>query len=100
IRDLYVTGVQTCALPISEIVPDYSLSINEVFVKASTALAISGAGKLILLLGGIGWARCQPNLPSWAIDWTCLPPIYPRGGASIRSEERRVGKGWITIRRR
>ena len=68
----------------AKIVPNYELSINEVFVDASTVLATSGAGKLILLLGGIGWARCQPNLPSWAIDWTSLPPLYPRGNASIQ----------------
>ena len=68
----------------TNIIPDYRLSINSVFVNASIALATSGARKIILLLGGNGWARRRSNLPSWVIDWTSLPSIYPSGHASIK----------------
>src|SRR3712207_4236935 len=71
IRDIGVTGVQTCALPIwpKEI---YKIALTEAIVE--------------MVKAGIGVAV----LPNWIIK-----PYLPLGGMvaiPIRSEERRVGK--------
>src|SRR5438874_11441891 len=64
IRDLYVTGVQTCALPIS---PE-GFKLNTAMVSASS-----------LKPSGASFAQ-SPNPTHWSRSIT------------IRSEERRVGK--------
>src|SRR5690606_39958870 len=75
IRDFHVTGVQTCALPISR-------------CRASTWPATR-------------WPRWWPDWswgPRWRGCWTAWPLSAVSGGASSsrawpgRSEERRVGK--------
>src|SRR2546430_12596657 len=78
IRDLTVTGVQTCALPISR--PNILISFR--FVTAC---------------GRVGW---QPTLPGTSLNRTGLLNFVPDGldqfvvevDVDLRSEERRVGK--------
>src|SRR5690606_39635041 len=84
IRDFHVTGVQTCALPISSQlerpVRSRAISIDSSIRKAITMRVVSGiqpTGSLHLgnYLGAIrNWVRMQD--------------------AMGRSEERRVGKEW------
>src|SRR5688572_31386526 len=78
IRDLTVTGVQTCALPIS-FVSGLSLSVGA-FVQARTG----GPRRLARV-------KVPAFLPRW---WEISPGRY----TPVRSEERRVGKerraGW------
>src|SRR5204862_3431357 len=73
IRDLYVTGVQTCALPIYHLHP--------LFGRGRRA----DAG---------GWPRLRPRicLEHWCCIWR-RPALRCRGPRR-RSEERRVGKEW------
>src|SRR5690606_40003757 len=81
IRDFHVTGVQTCALPISLSLPVYALAIAQGVIAAIVTAAFGFSrpwiiGQLVapplLFLGN------RLNVPDW---------VFPR------SEERRVGKG-------
>jgi hypothetical protein len=94
----------------ASIVANYKLSTREVFVNVSTIIATSGDSRLIFFLAGIGWPRGEPNLPSWTIDWTSLPPLYPAGRASLetlsryrahraRSEELATSRKFISLDR-
>src|SRR5699024_11980571 len=93
IRDRNVTGVQTCALPIS------------IGVNLLAAIAI-----VIALIPGVGWAWCGPILGLLFLisiwEWWLIgrqvraigyiertDDLLIRRGI-LRSEERRVGKGW------
>src|SRR5690606_39666817 len=91
IRDFHVTGVQTCALPISA-----GLSVAT-HIKTSLApgsrivadyLAAAGLLEPLACLGfdlvGFGCTTCVGN----------SGPLDPAVEAAIRSEERRVGKEW------
>jgi hypothetical protein len=90
---------------LSEIIltADYRLSITDVFIDVSLALATSGVEHILLLLSGIGWAhaaaRCQSNnnLPSWAIDWAFRHPFYPRGRISVERIARIYQAHWATF---
>src|SRR5690349_22179775 len=74
IRDLYVTGVQTCALPIFE------LAVSEtrraaVDLGLAFGIAVIAA---VILVTGLTVAFAAALAPAFGADW--------------RSEERRVGK--------
>src|SRR5690554_8107666 len=76
IRDLYVTGVQTCALPI---------------LLALVLLLPAAAQTTTLFASALASAdsKAEPRLPS--------PPrlmLTTRAPFAIRSEERRVAKEW------
>src|SRR5207237_4180133 len=81
IRDSSVTGVQTCALPISHLEPELA----------------AGALASRLLRTSLGAAVCAPlavDEPVIALLW-----LSPKRGDEAwtdedRSEERRVGKEW------
>src|SRR5206468_8692090 len=79
IRDLIVTGVQTCALPISAAAPDAVL------------LPKPGAGADIVRVGeALAKAGAPERTRLWAMIET---PLAVLNVAEIaRSEERRVGK--------
>src|SRR5206468_7154262 len=88
IRDLIVTGVQTCALPISA---PYLHSVGNGALAAHFHTVGRGVGKEmrdkaglppIAIMGGEGPAEGGSNLSDEA----------------LRSEERRVGKEWRTRR--
>src|SRR5204862_5601124 len=76
IRDLYVTGVQTCALPIWTSVKSRPRRVN---VRFHENLVPSGAST------PIGRMRTLMRPP---------PRANPHRARRTRSEERRVGKEW------
>src|SRR5204862_5389015 len=89
IRDLYVTGVQTCALPI---------------LAGQTVTITQAANSCVYNLSTTSsWCRCPlTGCRSWTAV-SNVPWITITGGASgtgigtvtySRSEERRVGKEW------
>src|SRR5690349_23413681 len=73
IRDLYVTGVQTCALPIS----------NDPVCSMHTHLALAR-----FVRGDVAGAEAELV----ASAGRAAGLAYPQGPFSLRSEERRVGK--------
>src|SRR5690606_40754166 len=91
IRDFHVTGVQTCALPISLTIPVVSVVSRPNGLPIASTLRPtvnsdeSPSGSVVRLSGG-GWIRSTARSFS--------------GATPIRSEERRVGKecrsGWAT----
>src|SRR2546430_6208100 len=91
IRDLTVTGVQTCALPISITLifaEKGEAAFREMERKEmETALAAEPA---VLAPGG-GWAA-QPGAIDSAKSHALVIYLYTRPETAIRSEERRVGK--------
>ncbi|KAH7124216.1 heterokaryon incompatibility protein-domain-containing protein [Dactylonectria macrodidyma] len=58
---------------------------SNVVGDVSITIATSNENQINLLLGGIGWARCQSDLPSWVVDWTSLSHLYPKGYRSVMS---------------
>src|SRR5256886_4097338 len=79
IRDLTVTGVQTCALPIS----DLGLLVTHLAVRPRS---LRGAGRLDEVRGAPG-RPALGHIPGES--QAVAPEAHLRGG---RSEERRVGK--------
>src|SRR5207253_6201901 len=84
IRDGHVTGVQTCALPIST------------FHALRIARAHTGRDGVVLMQGGYnGWHNDVAHnvmTPLAVVGPRVSPGEYPL--APLRSEERRVGKEW------
>src|SRR5206468_4953612 len=83
IRDLIVTGVQTCALPISQLGP-----LREANIPGSKSLSLKGfRGEYLTARTLRGSPKC-PTSPRY------FRVILTRAfqGSAIRSEERRVGK--------
>src|SRR5688572_31412174 len=76
IRDLTVTGVQTCALPISSgIHREYLLHVPESYDRARpTPLVIS-------MHGAMNWPAFQKNLSRWneTADANGFIVVYPSG---------------------
>src|SRR5439155_5848562 len=83
IRDGHVTGVQTCALPISSINSGWSVAKSANFVAA-----MSGAdnGSTACPCGQTGRSLPPTRIVSGSAAWS------PRSASGSRSEERRVGK--------
>src|SRR2546430_13723546 len=79
IRDLTVTGVHTCALPISAGVVDIFLNDTSVFTTGAGLAADATGG--VLVIEKFDETDLQANT------------IGQAGGTVLRSEERRVGKG-------
>src|SRR5690606_40724826 len=77
IRDFHVTGVQTCALPISPPSPPTSTPSPTPFRRPPPPPST------------VSWAPSSPTTPPWACPWTPNPPAWC---CAPRSEERRVGK--------
>src|SRR5204863_2086271 len=93
IRDLYVTGVQTCALPISAAV--IGRSGGEEFLIATlspTAEVAPFATRICETIAGV------PVPVTASVGTVCASLVghpYDDGHAhQLRSEERRVGKEW------
>src|SRR5690606_41874004 len=82
IRDFHVTGVQTCALPILRVRAESALTVTEVYELGRYGrLALADAPLLIASQLAAGTADEPGNERVWH---------------SIRSEERRVGKEWMS----
>src|SRR5690606_40609888 len=93
IRDFHVTGVQTCALPISEALERLRPGGLVVVAGGKT----DGAASLAKRMAGLGEIEGRASKHHGVVFW------LRRGGESAgvaaalraaRSEERRVGKGW------
>src|SRR5690606_39554444 len=84
IRDFHVTGVQTCALPISS-APWSELASRSLRTCPSASLI---AGWMRAAHGSVPYRRCASHIPM----------TLPGTPGARRSEERRVGKecrsGW------
>src|SRR5262249_57052220 len=98
IRDWSVTGVQTCALPIWE----QSLPSRQILRAPGLQLEFSGR-PVDLALSPDGRTAYIKNMNNLLVvdptTWTLRQTLnYSGSGASMRSEERRVGKegmsGW------
>src|SRR5690606_40664357 len=89
IRDFHVTGVQTCALPICNVMfGNWNADDN--------GLVFSGVGGTLMFCEGVDtWLS---TMQSATIQGNEMH-ILGEGGAEIRSEERRVGKEWRWRRR-
>jgi hypothetical protein len=61
----------------SDLMPNYSLSAGEVFIKTAIHLIREDESLELLAAAGIGWHRETPNLPSWVPDFKS-PPELPR----------------------
>src|SRR5204863_7148298 len=89
IRDLYVTGVQTCALPICQ--------ITEV---GASVLEFRPGDRIVTMMQGLGGVRAER--PGGYAEYVVVRAAAAAPLATIdpldRSEERRVGKecktGW------
>src|SRR5690606_41195202 len=93
IRDFHVTGVQTCALPISSGFAIHERSRNVFPLPAGAEISVT---------------RAAPSSRSKSAGRATTPPLAaaePLAGTDVvmsalcshagsRSEERRVGKGW------
>src|SRR5207244_8792328 len=88
IRDDLVTGVQTCALPISAAATGIVADQVATVVPWSAAVPVAAAAAAQLAQEGI------------AVDLLDLRTVWPWDEAAVRSEERRVGKGCVERRRR
>src|SRR5204862_5582348 len=81
IRDLYVTGVQTCALPIS--------STTYVELRGRVFTVLMSSTYVVL---GLGMAVAGPLTNAVGARWV-WGAAAAISAAAARSEERRVGKG-------
>src|SRR5690606_40774280 len=90
IRDFHVTGVQTCALPISteveHVLATQCLVARKtksmlIKVEGETAPGVTAKDIVLAIIGRIG----SGGGSGYSIEYA---------GSAIRSEERRVGKGW------
>src|SRR5690349_22812129 len=89
IRDLYVTGVQTCALPIC---PRLALAMLAVHTPECLRTAVANQDLTALMrVPGIGRKGAQ-RIVLELTDRLGAPSGGTGAGGAARSEERRVGK--------
>src|SRR5207249_7767011 len=91
IRDRNVTGVQTCALPISAL-PAEAEVCRETMTCQRAPLREEAREKLDALRLETGWIDIAQQKASLFIH-TSNPSLFAPA-EQIRSEERRVGKEW------
>src|SRR5204863_5571328 len=87
IRDLYVTGVQTCALPISTgtITDDDAITASVTVAPSSVQEDASGALGTLVYTIALNHASAFATTVNYSLTGTA--------SEGSRSEERRVGKG-------
>src|SRR5699024_11476005 len=89
IRDRNVTGVQTCALPIS-IIPVLNISAN---ARISMPIVLAGAAYIAMIYAGTKRYGFGKYVKS-----SLVIPNLPPALHLLRSEERRVGReGWSRV---
>src|SRR5206468_6788346 len=90
IRDLIVTGVQTCALPISHLISEFEGLIDEFTI-------IEQGRELLTMDADAARDRFRKIRARFAQPMTNLQLAgalnIKQNGREVRSEERRVGKG-------
>src|SRR5205085_8863772 len=82
IRDLTVTGVQTCALPIYQ----NALEFARHFFREHKPVAVICHGPQVLISADVVRGRKMTSWPAIQVD------MRNAGARWVRSEERRVGK--------
>src|SRR5207253_7297491 len=92
IRDGHVTGVQTCALPISFLTPEH-LDVKMDFESVAQVGSMLGSGGVTVMEEGTCMVWAAENLLHFFYHESCGKCTPCREGTS-RSEERRVGKEW------
>src|SRR5205823_7147797 len=93
IRDKLVTGVQTCALPISEVLNAFDFRMLREITRACEDASWDDDIHVVVVTGN-GRAFCVgADLKSWSADYLGKPREYWKWFGAFRSEERRVGKG-------
>src|SRR5206468_9449166 len=92
IRDLIVTGVQTCALPIYAVDPPNVSAITNPMSFRLNSLVIAGELHNPHPHSVHGWIRLRGHDGAFTLDLTGAPSEDLRGRS--RSEERRVGREW------
>src|SRR5206468_9623790 len=89
IRDLIVTGVQTCALPICELPRDTRSEVRPRHDDLRPGRQLSETHD------AARWQYVADRAVAPRLhDQSVLPGANPRASAFLRSEERRVGKEW------
>src|SRR5690606_39293903 len=88
IRDFHVTGVQTCALPISR--RQWPTGADRLGVPATGRIGAgeqAAEGRALARLTDLGWGGALREI------FAAGAPDAPVSPQVLRSEERRVGKG-------
>src|SRR5205823_10923626 len=94
IRDKLVTGVQTCALPISSLVLERGALLRQLLHRPLVG-AVGGEPQLAADLLILIVERQQRPAPQPRQHAEGRTPAHPYE-IGVRSEERRVGKEWKT----
>lgn len=70
-----------------KLAPDYSLSVQQVYINAATALIRTSMGVFFWNRLNYPAANQIPGLPSWVPDWTCISTRYLEsdGGEALPS---------------
>src|SRR5207302_7392761 len=94
--DFHVTGVQTCALPISSTSICFDLSVFELFVPLSCGGTVILAENALHLptLPAANQVTLVNTVPSAMTELVRLGSVPASVRTVNRSEERRVGKEW------
>src|SRR5207302_6981018 len=94
--DFHVTGVQTCALPISRGKTTVATLIYQILKQAGKSVHLAGNIRGVATLGLLNKAKLGDivvlELSSWQLQGFGERRISP--SIAVRSEERRVGKEW------
>src|SRR5690606_39456754 len=90
IRDFHVTGVQTCALPISPMREPSGGFLDSEGAAGSEGLAINNGMALVSFEGDDRVLAFDIGRCGAAAQGT--PIVFENYGLALRSEERRVGK--------
>src|SRR5207253_6202608 len=94
-RDGHVTGVQTCALPISITFPSYNPPQQPLNIQVRYVGSSSSAQSSLTLRPAAAAAVCVPTrLVSVFSNPGSLFEVPAALPVNLRSEERRVGKEW------
>ena len=69
-RDVIYAAMGICDIPISNIIPDYTKPVSQVFIEATWTLIHQTQNLQLLHIVGNQSHRKTANLPSWVPDWT------------------------------
>src|SRR5690606_41039616 len=93
IRDFHVTGVQTCALPISNDIASFDVLKDATSAAAYGSRSANGVIAITTKKGRTGKPVITFNTSTGFQTWQNRPVMMKGEEWIKRSEERRVGKG-------
>jgi hypothetical protein len=67
-----IFGLLGIAVDASDFIPDYNLSVQDVYVDITKHIIKRTKSLAILQMAGIGMTKRRPDLPSWAPDFAFL----------------------------